>query len=62
MRSLPLLARTVLAVAVVLLATACSVTVPEGRAPAVGALLVSDPDEVPGLAERPTAQRNSCPR
>lgn len=36
MRSLPLLARTVLAAALVLLASACSVTVPEGRAPAVG--------------------------
>ncbi|QHK21912.1 hypothetical protein GU243_22110 [Pseudarthrobacter psychrotolerans] len=54
MRSLPFLARTVLAAALVLLATACSVTVPEGRAPAVGALLVSDPQEVPGQAERPT--------
>ncbi|WP_426989966.1 hypothetical protein [Pseudarthrobacter sp. Y6] len=48
MPSLPILARTVLVAALVLLATACSVTVPEGRAPAVGALLVSDPDEAPG--------------
>ena len=54
MRSLPFLARTVLAAALVLLATACSVTVPEGRAPAVGALLVSDPDGAPGHTERPT--------
>lgn len=54
MRPLPLLARTVLAASLVLLATACSVMVPESRAPAVGALLVSDPEEVPGQAERPT--------
>jgi hypothetical protein len=54
MRSLPLLARTVLAAALVLIAGACSVTVPEGRAPAVGALLVSDPEEAPGQAELPT--------
>ena len=54
MRSLPLLARTVLAAALVLFASACSVTVPESRAPEVGALLVSDPEKVPGHAERPT--------
>jgi hypothetical protein len=54
MRSLPFLARTVLAAALVFFASACSVTVPEGRAPAVGALLVSDREEVPGDTERPT--------
>ncbi|MET3163800.1 UNVERIFIED_ORG: hypothetical protein ABIB19_002214 [Arthrobacter sp. UYEF10] len=61
MRSLPLLASTVLAAAVVLLASACSVTVPESGAPEVGVLLVSDPAGVPGQAGLPTTARTSAP-
>ena len=55
MRSVPLMLRTVLAGAVLLLCAAgCSVAVPEGRAPAVGALEVSGQRPVEGPAEGPT--------
>ena len=54
MQSVPILAQTALAAAVLLLATGCSVTVPEGKAPAVGALVVTGPHEAPELAELPT--------
>ena len=51
MRSVPLMLRTVLAAAVLLLCAAgCSVAVPEGRAPAIGALEVSGQRPAEGLA------------
>ena len=55
MRSVPLMLRTVLAAAVPLLCAAgCSIAVPEGRAPAVGALEVTGQRPVDGPAEGPT--------
>ncbi|QOD04457.1 hypothetical protein [Pseudarthrobacter sp. BIM B-2242] len=53
MKSVVVLARAALAAGLLLLATGCSVAVPEGKAPAVGALLVA-PQEASGLPERPT--------
>lgn len=53
MKSVVDLARAALAAGLLLLATGCSVAVPEGKAPAVGALLVA-PQEASGLPERPT--------
>lgn len=55
MRSVPHVIRTLLATAaLVLCAAGCSVSVPEGRAPAVGALQVSGQREVEEPAEGPT--------
>jgi hypothetical protein len=54
MQSVPIPARTAFAVtlaAALLLATGCSVAVPEGKAPAVGALVVTVPQEAPGRTE-----------
>jgi hypothetical protein len=53
MKSVVVLARAALAACLLLFATGCSVAVPEGKAPAVGALLVA-PQEASGLPGRPT--------
>jgi hypothetical protein len=53
MKSVVVLARAALAACLLLFATGCSVAVPEGKAPAVGALLIA-PQEASGLPERPT--------